>query len=174
MRSYLNAIRKYATFSGRASRTEYWLFALFYFIFGAVAVFLDALLFDAVGEDPGPLTILFVIAHILPGFAVLSRRLHDTDHSAWWMLLYLTGIGIFILLIFALIRGTEGPNRYGVDPHGEGSVMPAAAHGHPQGGGGADIVAELERLSSLKERGAISEDEYAAMKARALGTGNPA
>jgi uncharacterized membrane protein YhaH (DUF805 family) len=56
---------------------------------------------------------------IIPNIAVQVRRLHDSDRSGWWLLLHLVPfIGSFVLLIFFLLDGSVGPNRYGQDPRG--------------------------------------------------------
>lgn len=91
---------KYFTFSGRASRSEYWFFALLGFIIGLI---------------PG-LNLLGLVLFI-PSLAVTVRRLHDTDRSGWWMLLALIPlIGGIVLLVFMCLEGTRGPNRFGADP----------------------------------------------------------
>jgi uncharacterized membrane protein YhaH (DUF805 family) len=59
---------------------------------------------------------VFSLATLLPSLAVAARRLHDTDRTAWWLLLALTGIGIFVLLVWFCFKGTPGPNRFGPDP----------------------------------------------------------
>ena len=60
---------------------------------------------------------LFQLGVFLPTLAVTARRLHDTDKSGWWMLLYLTIIGGIVVFIFTLLRGNEGSNKYGEDPY---------------------------------------------------------
>jgi uncharacterized membrane protein YhaH (DUF805 family) len=105
---------KYATFSGRSVRSEYWYWVLFATLGCLVALILDALL----GFDPSrvsPVSTIFDLLILLPGIAVSVRRLHDMDRTAWWLLLTLTGIGAIVLLIWFCFRGTEGPNRFGPD-----------------------------------------------------------
>src|SRR5580692_10030293 len=89
----------YVTFSGRASRSEYWYWALFAGI-GAMATFmLDAAIF---GYSPGasPLNGIFSLITCLPSLALAARRLHDSDRTAWWLLLALTGIGTILLIVW--------------------------------------------------------------------------
>lgn len=97
-------IDNYANFEGRASRSEYWYFALaymiVYFIFAALVSVVPAL---------GLLGIAF-LGLVIPAIAVAARRMHDTDHSGWFML-----IPIYSLYL-AIIKGTDGPNRFGEDP----------------------------------------------------------
>ncbi|MBI1684381.1 DUF805 domain-containing protein [Caulobacter hibisci] len=116
-------LRKYVQFSGRARRKEYWLFALFTFAVSMTITILrlatgglDALesnQFDALGL----VSLAFSLAMFLPSLAVSFRRLHDTDRSAWWLLIGLIPlIGVIVLLVFYLLPGTTGPNKFGADP----------------------------------------------------------
>ena len=105
----------YVTFSGRASRSEYWFWVLFAALGGLVTAMLDAAIF---GYNPGvsPLNGIFGLVIFLPGLAVAARRLHDTDRTAWWLLLALTGIGAILLIVWFCFKGTPGPNRFGDKP----------------------------------------------------------
>jgi len=107
----------YVTFSGRACRSEYWFWVLFALIGGLVTVILDSVIF---GYQAGvtPLNGIFDLATFLPGLAVAARRLHDTDRTAWWLLLALTVIGAILLIVWFCFRGTPGANRFGPDPLG--------------------------------------------------------
>jgi len=114
---------KYATFRGRAPRSEYWWWVLFTLLLNAATSFLDAGLFGTIGlvhydGEPTftPLTSLVGIALILPSLAVGARRFHDLDRSGWWLLLGLTGIGALVIFFWFMVKGDEGPNRYGGDP----------------------------------------------------------
>jgi uncharacterized membrane protein YhaH (DUF805 family) len=107
-----SGFRNYATFSGRAPRSEFWYWTLFAAIATAAANMIDSVLFIGLVS---PLVSLLLL---LPGVAVSVRRLHDLDRSGWWLLLTLTGIGIILLLIWDCMRGTPGPNRFGADPIG--------------------------------------------------------
>lgn len=77
-------LRKYVTFSGRASRSEYWYFILWQLLLGFAATFLDVILFGSLG-DVSPLNSILSLAFILPTFAVSWRRLHDVNRSGWWI-----------------------------------------------------------------------------------------
>lgn len=92
---------KYADFSGRASRSEYWWWALF--------VFLTTL---AAGVVNDKISALFSIAVMLPGLAVGARRLHDIDKSGWLQLLYLIPVLGWILLIYWATQEGREPNRF--------------------------------------------------------------
>ncbi len=92
---------KYATFDGRASRSEYWWFALFTFLVSVAA-----------GMVSETFSGLFSLAVLLPSLAVGARRLHDINKSGWFLLLWLIPIiGWIVLLVWATQDGKE-PNRF--------------------------------------------------------------
>jgi uncharacterized membrane protein YhaH (DUF805 family) len=126
-RSISTCLSKYATFSGRASRSEYWWFVLFTILVSSVAQILDALLAVSIGI--AGLDLIATFALLIPSIAVAARRLHDTDRSGWWQLLLLIPlVGWIVLLVWYCTRGTVGPNRFGADP----LPSPAALAGvHP-------------------------------------------
>ena len=129
-------LRKYATFSGRARRKEYWLWQLFMILlFGVLMAWLigsigpiphgatpDEIAVRAQGVPAAtwPITAIALasLALFLPSLAVTVRRIHDSGNSGWWILISLTAIGSLVILVFALIDGTPGPNRHGPDPKG--------------------------------------------------------
>jgi uncharacterized membrane protein YhaH (DUF805 family) len=101
----------YVGFSGRAARSEYWYWILFYILGAIVAEIIDSVL-GLTAIYP-----LFALAVLLPSLAVSFRRLHDLDRSAWWILLaFIPIVGVIILIIWYCSRGTVGPNRFGPDP----------------------------------------------------------
>lgn len=115
-----SCFNQYCGFKGRASRAEFWWFALFGFVLGFVLGFVDGFLFTLTENEFFALlgfSGLFQLGVFLPNLAVTARRLHDTGKSAWWMLLYLTIIGGIVVFIFTLLRGNEGSNKYGEDPY---------------------------------------------------------
>jgi uncharacterized membrane protein YhaH (DUF805 family) len=100
---------KYAKFDGRAGRPEFWFFVLFFVIAAVVIAIIDF----AIGTYP-LLYILFFLAFLLPYLAVAVRRFHDQDRSGWFVLLGLIPfIGGIILLVFMVLPGTPGDNRFG-------------------------------------------------------------
>ena len=104
--------QKYASFSGRARRTEYWMFFLVYFVIALVIGVVEGLL--SIG---GYLTGMFALVHLLPSIAVTVRRLHDTNRTGWWAALALVPIvGPLVLLYFAVLPGDLQPNNYGPNP----------------------------------------------------------
>ena len=116
-----NAIRagfgKYVDFSGRASRSEYWWWAVFHFLVTVVVV-LPLMMADP--SNALAFTILYwvvTLALFLPSFTVMVRRLHDTDRSGWWVLISaIPLIGAFVLLFWLARSGTPGPNHFGPPP----------------------------------------------------------
>lgn len=105
---------KYVTFSGRARRAEYWWFVLFTTLVSIVLTIIDL---GVMGSEMGLLSNLWSLAVLLPSLAAGSRRLHDTDRSAWWLLIALIPlIGIIVLIVFFAQKGTDGGNRFGPDP----------------------------------------------------------
>ncbi len=81
MNWYLSALKGYATFSGRASRQEYWMFVLFYFIVGVAFAIIEGMLGILPENSIGPLTGLYMLVTVPPWLAVIARRLHDTGRS---------------------------------------------------------------------------------------------
>ncbi len=121
MNWYVEALRKYADFSGRARRREYWFFFLFNVLIAAGLSLVDAFVGTA---DPlagvGLLSGLYSLGVLLPSLAVGVRRLHDIGRTGWWLLIGIVPIlGSLILLIFAVLDSQVGPNEYGPNPKGE-------------------------------------------------------
>jgi uncharacterized membrane protein YhaH (DUF805 family) len=120
---------KYATFSGRASRSEFWWFVLFNLLVSIVLAIIDAAIFGVGEQGTGPLGAIYSLAVFLPGLSVTVRRLHDTDRSGWWWWIILIPlVGFLVLLWFLVTAGTPGTNRFGPDPlrgRGAGDDMPA-------------------------------------------------
>lgn len=127
---YVAVLEKYAIFSGRARRKEFWM----YFLFTSLIVFaltlisnsLDGFLRDLeriegfkriAPQTSGVLANLYVLATLVPGLADSVRRLHDTGRNGWWVFIaFVPLIGGLVLLIFQVQDGESGENRYGPDP----------------------------------------------------------
>ena len=115
---FFGVYKKYAVFSGRARRKEYWFFTLFV----TIAFILLAIVDGITGTlDPmsgvGLTTVIFALGSILPSIAVSVRRLHDTDRSGWWFLISLIPlIGGIVLLVFCCLDSSPGQNRFGANP----------------------------------------------------------
>lgn len=144
MKWYFRAFKKYAAFRGRASRKEFWLFALFSFIAATVLGLVSGLVAAKTGHVEisfaGPL--LYYLATLIPTLAVTIRRLHDTSRSAWWLLItvvpFLGGIALVVIVpnktnpalvgaisgvlgaialaVLLTLKGEKGDNRYGANP----------------------------------------------------------
>jgi len=134
---------KYATFSGRAPRSEYWFFYLFYVIASVVLTVLDMMIFG-IDNPYSPLSSIFSLAVLLPYLAVTARRFHDIGRSGWWILWFIlimfggVILGLLLMMISEVLgglvmaaavlgvmivqivwlasKGTMGDNAYGVDP----------------------------------------------------------
>src|ERR1700739_174397 len=136
MKYYIAVLKKYAVFTGRASRSEYWFFTLFSFIFSMIASIIDKMLGTRVDYDEsynaaygyastsvhfGYIQLVYCIAVFMPALAVLVRRLHDTGKSGWYiLLLFLPIIGWIWILVLLCTDSQEGENQYGPHPYGVG------------------------------------------------------
>jgi uncharacterized membrane protein YhaH (DUF805 family) len=115
---YLQVLKKYTEFTGRARRKEYWFFVLFNIIISAVLGVVDYFTGTySAAYGMGLLGCIYVLAVLLPAIAVSIRRLHDTGRSGWWLLLVLVPvIGGIIVLIFMVFDSQPGDNQYGPSP----------------------------------------------------------
>ncbi len=118
MNWFLEALGKFATFSGRSRRKEYWYFTLVYVIAEIVLAVVDmATGLYSQSTGIGVLSGIFALAMILPSLSVTVRRLHDTGRSAWWLLIVLIPLlGAIVLLVFMILDGEPGSNRFGANP----------------------------------------------------------
>jgi uncharacterized membrane protein YhaH (DUF805 family) len=128
--------KRYADFSGRSRRKEYWMFVLLFAIVYAVCyalIFTGMPSFDpATGQMSGgggalsmigsAVLLIFALGSFIPSLAVIVRRLHDQDKSGWFVLLGLVPIANIVLLVFMFLEGTKGPNRFGPDPKDSGGA----------------------------------------------------
>ncbi|MFF5933911.1 DUF805 domain-containing protein [Streptomyces sp. NPDC012508] len=112
MNWYLDVLKKYAVFTGRARRQEYWMYTLFNFIAYIVVVIVDVVLTTA-----PLLTGIYALGVFLPTLAVNVRRLHDTGRSGWMLLLGMIPlVGAIILIVFHATEGNQTDNAYGPNP----------------------------------------------------------
>ncbi|CAM5274526.1 aminopeptidase [Streptomyces tanashiensis] len=111
MNWYLDVLKKYAVFNGRARRKEFWMFFLFNFIFLTVLSIVD----QAVGTQL--LSTIYALGVFLPYLGVAIRRLHDTGRSGWWILIGLVPlVGFIILIVFFASEGEQQQNAHGPNP----------------------------------------------------------
>lgn len=111
--------QKFATFSGRARRQEYWLFELDCMIVSSALSSMSLSLVHNIVANVivTTISVAWTLFILIPSLAVLVRRLHDTNRSGWWLLIWLLPvIGWIVLFVFTLLPGTAGENDYGDDP----------------------------------------------------------
>ncbi|WP_327728306.1 DUF805 domain-containing protein [Streptomyces sp. NBC_00487] len=111
MNWFVEVLKKYAVFSGRARRQEYWMFTLI-----ASLIYLALIVLGLVMDTEVP-ELVFAVAIFLPSLAVSVRRLHDIGRSGWWVLIGLIPcLGTIFMIIFMATEGQPDANRYGPDP----------------------------------------------------------
>jgi uncharacterized membrane protein YhaH (DUF805 family) len=114
---YTAVLKKYAVFSGRARRKEYWMFVLFNVIFSFAAIILDLVLFSKNNSQTRIFSTLYSLAVLVPSIAVGVRRLHDIGKSGWWFFISLIPlIGSIWLLVLFVTDSQPGTNKYGPNP----------------------------------------------------------
>jgi len=107
MEYFTDAFKKYAEFSGRASRKDYWMFVLIYVLIYVGLFVIDSVLYTAW------LAPIFSLVVLIPSISITTRRLHDTSRSGWWQLIYFIPlIGVIVMLIF-LCEASHADNEYG-------------------------------------------------------------
>lgn len=110
MNWYLEVLRKYAVFSGRAHREEYWMFFLFNLIISFVLGFALGIIQAASGIDLSSMSLIYSLAILVPGIAVGIRRMHDLGRSGWWILFPVVNF------VFLCLDSQPGENEYGPNP----------------------------------------------------------
>ena len=118
MNWFLVALKKYAIFTGRAQRAEYWYFFLFYILIFIGLSIIDGIMGTFSAESGiGFLSGLYTLAMLIPSLAVGVRRLHDTSRSGWWLLIGIIPlIGPIVLIVFFVQDSVPGDNLYGSNP----------------------------------------------------------
>ena len=117
--SVVSVLTNWKNFSGRASRSEFWYFALASAILGLIVGAIELATGLISTEDPnatGPLSAILNLLLVIPSIAVTSRRLQDYGYSGWWQLSYITVIGIFVVLIWCMLPAKEDENDWGKNP----------------------------------------------------------
>ena len=126
-RYFLDTLKyRYAKFDGRASRSEFWYFALFSFIGSFIFGLIDVLIVNPMlGATPGQigqggiLQFIFALVLMVPSIALAVRRLHDIGKSGWWYLIvFIPIVGVLVLLYFFVLDSQPGSNQYGPNPKG--------------------------------------------------------
>lgn len=118
MNWYIEVLKKYAVFNGRARRKEYWYYYLFYMLIYIVLIIIDIVTGTFSAEaGMGLLIGIYTIAVLIPSIAVGVRRLHDTNRSGWWLLIGLIPIiGAIVLIVFLASDSKPEENQYGPNP----------------------------------------------------------
>ncbi|MBV1915163.1 MAG: DUF805 domain-containing protein [Pseudomonadales bacterium] len=107
---FIDALKQYAIFEGRATRTEYWMYILFYMIISIALNVIDYVLGTMI------LSTVFGLGLLIPSISICTRRLHDTGRTGWWQLILLVPlIGVIVLLVFMVSESHE-ENEYGPGP----------------------------------------------------------
>lgn len=130
MKWYVETLRKYAVFTGRARRREYWMFELWNTVILVALIIIDVKTNASGHPERAVLTGLYLLATAIPGLASLVRRLHDTNHSGWAILIGLIPLGQFVLLRFLIKDGDQGQNRFGPNPKIEPVAVPTPQIGY--------------------------------------------
>lgn len=117
MKYFIYCLKNYFKFSGRATRSEYWYFVLFGLLFSLTAMLIDFSIGTFyIEEGIGIFSSIYTLAILIPSLAVTVRRLHDTNRSAWWLLISLIPIiGLIVLTVF-YCQDSKEDNKYGVNP----------------------------------------------------------
>lgn len=134
MQWFTDVIKKYAVFSGRARRKEFWMFVLFATIISIILSIIDRALGLTYGaaDSNGVLGTIYSLAILLPYIGVAIRRMHDTGRSGWWLLINLVPcIGTIIFIVFAAQEGNVGDNAHGPDPKAAERFGPGGEPGYP-------------------------------------------
>lgn len=114
---YFEALKKYAAFSGRAQRKEFWYFNLFTFLIGLAIAIVSLLIFGKDHPQVGLPNQIYGLVMLIPALAVSVRRLHDTDRSGWWALIPIIPLIGFIVWLVFMVKDSNGyENRYGPSP----------------------------------------------------------
>ena len=130
--NYKAVLNKYADFTGRARRSEYWYFVLANILIYFVLAFIGGFIGGASGSETAAVLSMipvgiFALAILVPSIAVAVRRLHDAGKSGWWLLISLIPFGGIVLIVFYCLDSEPGANKWGPNPK-TGAVADAASH----------------------------------------------
>ena len=113
MNYYIDVLKKYAVFNGRASRAEYWYFFLFNFIISIILSLVGAFIIS----NTSAISLAYGLLMLIPSLAVAVRRLHDIGKSGWWLLMgIIPFVGVIILIVYLVKDSQPGDNQYGPSP----------------------------------------------------------
>ena len=183
--------KKFADFSGRASRKEYWSFVGFFIFLSAILGFIDGFTgnFDE-ASGFGLMSGIFILGSLLPSISVGVRRLHDINKSGWWMLLSLIPFANIWILILFLFKGDLGNNRFGQSPYSfdyqdntindttsdmveknnnEGPWEKSSKKSNENDSYSLEIANDLKKIDDLFKKSLITEEEKQNMRNKVLG-----
>jgi len=125
---YLLPWQRFAEFSGRSRRREYWIFALYnvviFFVLYLAGVGFALMHQPGIGAFMYILYFAYALTALIPALACGVRRLHDTTRSGWWILLGFVPVVNIALIVLLVLNGHPGSNRYGPDPKLQGRFAP--------------------------------------------------
>lgn len=158
-------LKKYADFSGRAPRAEYWWYTLFVVIVACVAMIVESMFrLPKMFLMYGPLTLLFMLATFVPSLAVLLRRLHDTNRSGWWAGVFWAVYAAYFWSIRGMLSAVSSfdPNNPNPDPEAVNAIV-TQSHGSIYLGmmlGLAVLVLAIVLLVFLCQAGTNGDNKY--------------
>ena len=127
IKNYVDVLKKYATFQGRATRSEFWYFQLVNFLI-TIILYVPILILSSKGINEniiislGILYLIYSLGTFLPQLGVMVRRLHDTGRNGWWYFINLIPFGFIVFLIFLTQNSKRGSNEYGDNPKEQNST----------------------------------------------------
>ena len=116
--SVVSVLTNWNNFSGRACRSEFWYFVLVTFLVSMIIQIIEIAtgMFDIESAEMGILSIIFTLLLFVPSLSVTARRLQDRGWSGWWQLLYLTIVGILVIIVLNILPAKEDENKWGRNP----------------------------------------------------------
>ena len=114
----VSVLRNWNNFSGRACRSEFWYFVLATFLVSMIISIIEIAtgMVDIESDEMGILSIIFALLLFVPSLSVTARRLQDRGWSGWWQLLYLTIVGILVIIVLNILPAQEDENKWGRNP----------------------------------------------------------
>lgn len=168
MKAYFNAMTNYASFAGRATRSQFWVFMLVVCVLLVIGTAFDiGLQLASERGEVGPIAGIITLIHLLPILAIQARRLHDIDKSGWWILINIVPLGFIVLLVLYVTASSPGANSFGPRTGQVGATTGAIVAPAVVLSSGTTME-RLERLANLKASGALDEGEFMKMKSEIL------
>ena len=114
----ISVLTNWNNFSGRACRSEFWYFVLVTFLVSMIIQIIEIAtgMVDIESAEMGILSIIFALLLFVPSLSVTARRLQDRGWSGWWQLLYLTIVGILVIIVLNILPAKEDENKWGRNP----------------------------------------------------------